>query len=339
MMKLTAATLVLMTSFAWGQSAPTAHPAPALRPGSRLVDGYWAKPAAKVKINDLVRLVDDDGRHLLIAQPASWIAPLLRNWRVSVIEIGGSDYAWKLSCPGRVWNDNRSAATQHLRVIAATDDMKSGDSMRLTKIDIVPHQASIQALIDIDDRPTSVNVVLSAQFAELSVAGIGETNAAIIHRADSARQLFARHPGDARRYMLPVLRLIGGGAAVMQPAAADVYRVFPNLPIDPLMTTTITKLTPDLADPDPRTRGRASEELASLGRRGVQAAMTLDLATLAPEAAERIIAFIRDNTREERSVEVLLRDASFLHDCLADPDPAVARAAADAVEKITSARP
>jgi len=295
-----------------------------IRPGWRLVDGGWTKPQAKLALSELVQLVDERGVHRLIAQPGSRVEPMLTNWRTSVVEIDQSDYAWKLSCTGRVWDDRKADGTQHLQLIAATDDALADMTIRLTKIEITPGQSAVQAaVVEPDGSATSILVVFSRDFTELALAPLGESKTNRIARASSAREMLREQPADARTYLVPVMRLLAGHANVLQPAAGDVYRVFPDLPVEPRYVETIQKLLPDLADRDPAIRQRASRELASLGRRGVQAAMRIDPETLAPEASDRIKAFIQSNTHDTRAPAALVADDSFLVDCLADPDQAV----------------
>ncbi len=323
-------------SLAFGQTKPTDLSAvsPAikskyLRPGWRLVDGGWVKPQAKVALTELVRVVDEDGVHRLIAQPATRIEPMLRNWRTSVIEIDDSDYAWKLSCTGRTWDERRADGTQHLQLVAATDDAMADSSIRLTKIDITPQQASVQAaVVDADGKARAILLVLSQNAVELAIAPLGQAKTDRIFRAPSVREMLRDHPADAKAYLVPLMQRLAADASVLQPAAGDVYRVFDDLTVDPLVMQTVAKIVPDLSDRDVSVRNRASKELSSLGRTGVQAAMKIDRAKLPPEAQDRIAQFITMNTHDPRDTGKLLADDDFLTDCLADPDPNVRNRAA-----------
>lgn len=297
----------------------TAH----VRPGWRLVDGGWVKPETKVSLSELVQIVQEDGEHRLRAQIASRVEPMLRNWRVSVVEIDDSDYVWKLSCAGRAWDDRRAEGTQHLQLIAATDDALADGRVRLTKIQITPQRSVIQAAVVEADGAKSILVVLSRGMTELAIAPLGQAKTDAIFRAKSVRELLSNHPEQARNYLLPVMQRLASEKDILLPAAGDVYRVFADLPVDDLISQTVAKIIPDLSDVDPEVRQRASRELASLGRRGVQSALRIDLTRLPPEAAARIAQWISDQSHDKRSVQALLGDDVFLLDCTADPDPHV----------------
>ena len=307
-----------------------------VRPGWRLVDGKWVRPQHTFHVDDLVRLVEEDGRHRVVVVNGSRAEPLLKNWRTALVELHDSAYAWKLSALGRVWDDARTDTTQHLQLTAATDHATADQNLRLTKIDISPQQQVIQAVIAATDdqgriEPISFILVLGRDFAEATVSGFNAPQPRVLIRSTSLRQLLIDHPKDARESAVPVLKLLtADGENPLMPLAGDVYRVFSDLPVDTQMNALIIALVKDLSSSEPRTRARASLELASLGRLGVRAAMQFDTTHLPPEAADRIAAFVAQNTHDPRPVDVLRQDSAFLYDCMSDPDPAV-RAAAGAI--------
>lgn len=295
-----------------------------IRPGWRLVDGGWVKPQAKVALSELFSVVTENDTHILQARPATRIEPMLRNWRTSVVELEGSDYAWKMSCAGRQWDAFRSEATQHLQLVAVTDDALADTKLRLTLVRVTPHQSIIQAaVIDPDKQPRSILLMLSRDTVELAVAPLGEARTDLIFRARTTRELLRDHPDEARAYLVPMLQRLAGGTSLLEPAAGDVYRVFSDLQPDPLVLETVRKIIPDLSNRDPKVRDRASRELASLKRQGVLAAMRIDRDSLPPEAADRLAGLITTHTHDPRTPEQLLGDDVFLTDCLADPDPRV----------------
>jgi hypothetical protein len=344
-MRLSAVPFLILATVAGAQSPTTkasdgASDLPAhvkskyIRPGWRLVDGGWVKPEARISLSELVHIVEEDGQFRLIAQTSSRVEPSLRNWRVSVVEIEDSDYVWKLSCVGRRWDDRRAEGTQHLQLIAATDDAMADGRVRLTKIEITPQRSIIQAAVVEADGAKSILVVLAHGMTELAIAPLGHAKTDAIFRAASVRELLFNHPEQARNYLLPVMQRLSNEKDILLPPAGDVYRVFADLPVDDLITQTVARILPDLSDIDPVVRERASRELASLGRRGVQSAMRIDRTRLPPEAADRIGALIARQSHDTRPVEKLLGDDVFLLDCTADPDPNV-RARATALLKAT----
>ncbi len=323
--------ILLLPALVYAQ--PTTQPQ--RRAGFRIVDGYWIKPQATLNLKDLMKVTDENGRHQLRFEPSKEIEPMLRNGRTSVVEIQGSNFAWKFSSPNRIWNEQRTEGIQSLELIAAADEMNASPQIALTRISIRPDVAIVQAIIEEDQKVLSVIALLSENFVELSITPAGQVNSDRVLRAPSARLLLRDHPIETRNYLIPILQILASNSMVMQPAAGDVYRAFPDVPVDPIITEVLSKIIPDLADPDPKFRNRASRDLQLLGRRGVQSAMQIDLEKIPPEAADRMADYIREHTHDERPADLLRINSNFLLDCLADPDPNIRNAAGDAIKKIT----
>ena len=151
--------------------------------------------------------------------------------------------------------------------------------------------------------------------------------------APSLLQLQADHPEELRRYLLPVLSRLGGGAA-LRAGAADVYGVFAELPPSSAVTEKLMRLLPRLDSDVFRERNEASAELANLGPAGIQSALRLDRAALGFEQNDRIDALIdRERHRLPGAPAVLRHDVSFLLECLEDADTAVRVAAKSELEK------
>ncbi|HEX8341958.1 MAG TPA: hypothetical protein VF624_13710, partial [Tepidisphaeraceae bacterium] len=186
-------------------------PQPLAPPKRRLVDGRWVVPDRTVRLDQFVRLVDDSGRLVLRAEIAPQLEPMLGNWRVAVVELEGNPFAWKASVRGRVWNFNRSAPTQHLQLISSTQDAPMPETLTLTKIDITPDQAAVQATVIENDKPLSVIAVLSPRFAELAISPAGQAGGAVVARSASARDMLRESPVVTRKYLIPLLRLLDSG--------------------------------------------------------------------------------------------------------------------------------
>lgn len=302
------------------------------RPGWFVVDGRFVQTQADLTPAELFTFHDTNGRFALHTRPSPRVEPLLKNYRTSLVRLSGSGYAWKLSCPGRVWDDTRAHGTQHLLLTAAVDPQFADDQWRLNRVEITPYLQAVGATVREDGEPTSCVVVLGRDFIEAAVGPPGGPPRVLI-RAPTARQLLLDRPTDVRRYVVPVLKLINGGENPLAPAAADVYRAFPDLPTDAGAARTVAGLLPKLNARDPAERRAASEALKSLGRRAVQAALRVDGSTLPPEAAERLATFVAEASRDARPPDGLRADASFLLDCLTDSDPNVRVAAGKLVGK------
>jgi hypothetical protein len=332
--RLTVAALV------FGAIAPAlAQPKPTAAPKRRLVDGHWVQPDRTVRLDQLVKLVDTDGRLGLRAEIAPRLEPMLGNWRTAVVEVEGNPFAWKASVRGRVWNFNRSAPTQHLQLISSPLDVPMPEAMTLTKIEITPDQSAVQATLIESGKALSVIVVLSPRFVELAVTPAGEAGgASVMARSASARDMLRETPHAARKYLIPLLRLLSGGENPLRPGAADVYRAF-DVPPDPAALAAVNRLLPRLAAPDAAERDAASAELAALGRRAVRAAMAVDAEAVHPEAAARLRAVIDATAHDPRPPADLRADLTFVIDATTDPDPVVAREAKLLLAEMTKPKP
>ena len=298
------------------------------RAGWVVVNGRFVKPQTEVKRDELFRF-DTAGPFNLIAKPAARIEPLIKNYRTSLVTLEGSPFAFTLGCVGRVWNDTKSAGSQHLTLSAVEDGLFADETMRLTRIEITPTQQVAQAIIQEDGDPISVIVVFGPNFTEATIGLFGKPPKVLIRSTD-ARTLYRERPIEMRKYVTPLLKLLTGGPNPLAPAAGDVYRAFPEMPADATAAAAVAAEVPKLASGDPRVRQRASDTLAALGPRGVQAVLRLDRSRLPPEAAARVADLIAAATTDPRPADALRADPNFLLDCLNDPDANV-RAAAGAL--------
>src|SRR4051794_24660232 len=86
---------LLGPTVAFGQS----HLSPALqkrvknftRPGWVVIDGRFAQPQANFSPGELFTFADIDGRFTIVAKPAERAEPLLKNYRVALVRLIGSD--------------------------------------------------------------------------------------------------------------------------------------------------------------------------------------------------------------------------------------------------------
>ena len=301
------------------------------RAGWVVVNNRFVKPQANLKREELFRF-DTAGQFTLVATPAARIEPLIRNYRTGLVTLVDSPFAFTVSCLGRVWNDTKSAGTQHLTLSAVEDGLFADETMRLTRIEITPTQQVAQAIIQEDGDPVSVIVVFGPNFTEAKVGRFGGTPKVLVRSTD-ARALYRERPIEVRQYVTPLLKLLTGGPNPLGPAAGDVYRAFAEVPADGKATAALAAELPKLASGDPRVRQGASAAIAALGPRGVQAALKLDPTRLPPEAAARVANLIDAASPDPRPADVLRADPNFLLDCLDDADPNVRAAAGALVRK------
>jgi hypothetical protein len=143
-----------------------------------------------------------------------------------------------------------------------------------------------------------------------------------------------KHPDEACRYLLPLLRTMTG-QPILRPGAGDVYRVFPDIPADPAVTHRIDEILPALASSDPTERDRATAALNALGRPGVLAAIRYDTELLLPEQRTRLQNVVAKQTVlgfEDPTKEAA--DVNFLVECLEDEDLAVRTRAKGMLEQV-----
>ena len=321
--------IVCLLFFAAAQTSAAPPAAMAKTPRWQAVDGRWVRPDRTCRVSQFVKLVEKNGQLRLAINLSLDVEPMLVNFRTAVIELEESPFAWKVSTIGRVWNFNRSAATENLQMVAAAEGVKMPGRFVLTKITITPQVSVLQAAGVVDDQAVSVIVVFTQQFTELAVSELGKAKAITMERGASAREILQAAPASARKYLIPALQLVNGGQNPLTPGAGDVYRAF-DVPVDGAAQAAVAKLLPRLASPDARERDAASAELASLGRPGVRAAMGLDQESLPLEAAVRVQRTIDAATFDPRSPEQMRGDLTFVIDAARDPDPHV-RAAAEAL--------
>jgi hypothetical protein len=154
-----------------------------------------------------------------------------------------------------------------------------------------------------------------------------------VAQASSLMQLRAEHPEPFRLYVLPLLAQFTD-PSFLQPGAADVYSVFPEIPADQKIAEDLNQLIPQLDADDPIDREAASERLRQLGGPGVLAALRLDETILSEEQKLRVHSFV-SGFRRRPSVDPAMerRDLAFLIDCLEFDDPSVRSAAKAELER------
>src|SRR5690606_29977938 len=95
------------------------------------------------------------------------------------------------------------------------------------------------------------------------------------------------HPEEIRKYVAPLLATLNG-FDVLRPGAADVYRVFNEIPASPEMIQKVEELLILIGSPIPDQRTAGSKALAELGRPAVLAVLRMELAFLTPEERARL---------------------------------------------------
>ena len=153
-------------------------------------------------------------------------------------------------------------------------------------------------------------------------------------RLDEFAQIQTQVPDFWNNYVVPALRRLGPGRA-----AADVYRVFDQIPADPKVTRDVMALVARLGADELTERDAAARELRTKGRAAMLATMRLDPALLSPEQNSRLAWFrAADGWVRVEDVDSARRDEAFLEACLEDEDPAVRVAAANTLAAVRASR-
>jgi hypothetical protein len=132
-------------------------------------------------------------------------------------------------------------------------------------------------------------------------------------------QLTANAPGLVSDFLRPVLRRLGAARP-----AADVYRVFDQIPADPTVKKKLRPLLIDLEAPDAAAREAAVDAIKALGRPGVLACLRTNPSTLSPEQQGRLRSlYASEGWLHVSDVEAARTDVEFLSSCAEDDDPRV----------------
>lgn len=146
-------------------------------------------------------------------------------------------------------------------------------------------------------------------------------------------QLWNDHQRECRTFLVPLLRTIAPRENVLRPRAGDVYRAFDAIPADAEVTRQVRAILPELEAESPAAREAASAKIDALGPAGVLAILRMDRGDCTPEQTARLGAIVQRHSTL-RDPAGWRRDIYFLTDCLEDADPAVRRAALDAVRAV-----
>lgn len=303
-----------------------------VRDGWRLVAGQWMQPAAVVPWSQIVRVETDGPMIRIVAAPSERLEQIVRGDRVVLIDIPGSSWAWMIDFKGRVWNPARTAATQNLRVVAASDEPGSPIcepiSLRITPDAVVVEGSSFR-----EEASYRSGIVFDSDGVRVQVTRQSSHDKVEPLLNEAASNLFEierRSPRLFRQFVRPVFTELAAGRPVASPGAADVYAAFDEPLADESMVTRVRDLCLDLANPRPDVRERAAASLEALGNAGVLAAMRLDRSLLPPAAARSLDVFVDSHRRlRDRTKDDLLADPFFLIDCLSFADATVPQLARD----------
>jgi len=154
-------------------------------------------------------------------------------------------------------------------------------------------------------------------------------------KAVDFRMLMIEHGDAVRAYVAPLLDELAG-KRLLAPRAADVYRVFRDVPASVEGVAKLAELLKDLADRDPGVRRKAESKLIAGGDDVMLAAIRAPLEKLsAPQQSAIQRSVEAQQTLLDSQLDRAREDIMFLIDCLDFDDRAVREKAKAGIERYT----
>ena len=154
--------------------------------------------------------------------------------------------------------------------------------------------------------------------------------------ASDLRALVRDHPGEAEKYVRPLLRDLGQ-KSLLEPEARTAWQVFPDRwRPDPEAARKVRELLPGLGGADFHSREAAEAGLRRLGDAGTAVLLHTDRAGLSPEqnlGIDRLLADLHPLSAAEAAG--LRDDTEFLLDCLTIDDAKLRAAALDRLRELS----
>jgi hypothetical protein len=277
------------------------------------------------KMDDLARFVVADGR-----LQCEWVADKFPNGQARRIRVDGSDATWLV---------NRFNAGPNAYYNITRYDFDAPETeFWMTQFSF---QEGVNVLTVYAQGGEACEVsrlffTQQASTATLNLSGVenNRLRQILIATAPDLYRLRNDHPDEIRRFLIPLLRKVTL-QPILRPGAADVYRVFHQIPAPTQATATLVALLPGLASADPDVRDRSSAALRAMGPAGALAALRFDPDLLVPEQANRLAALVALHSRVSiDDPSAAATDPAFLLDCFEDDDPVVRAAAKAALERV-----
>lgn len=297
-----------------------------------------AKLAETYELNSLVRYSCEQGRLLpQFTLPDAW-----NKGDVLRVPIKGSDAQW-------VWRVTPSKtpkptpADRIVEIWYRDPGHEKQNGFAKASVYSRGSYLAISAVVRIKDHSITLSLRSRNDAKTIEFEAYAEEDGQFMQQLVSAQgpsleTIRAEHQQEVDQLLGPLLRTLTH-SNLLGPGPADVYRLFSTIEPDSRAVSRIRQLLPDLGSPEPSRRDKASDELATLGRAGVLAAIRWSSATLSPEQRARLTRFIDSHRRRQIiNLEIARRDPMLLLECLEDDDPAIRTSAHQALEKVL-ARP
>ena len=327
--------------------APLASAAPPasqpVRPGYRLVDGQWISVGKMESWQSILSVDLVDGQ--LIAKVAldKSMLPKLAGGRRIATTIGESPLAWVMSYSNFTGGGDASKRGNYLRAagLPVAGAPEGSDRLRLSGVLIEPTGLLIRGEGMVNDHKIICELHQEAttdttqKFLSLKIIdqpANGQPRQ-LDAKAIDFRMLLVEQGDAMRGYVAPLLDELAG-KVVLAPRAADVYRIWRDIPASAEGNAKLAAVLAELSDRDPQVRKSAEAKMNGADAALMLAAIRVPRAQLNSPQQGAILRFIERNQLVlDAQVERTREDLLYLIDCLDFEDRAVRERAKAGIER------
>lgn len=313
-------------------AAPATQPG---RPGYRLVQGQWI---SSIKIESWQKLLDArivEGQLEVQVSIDKLLDRQFVGGRRVAAEVGQSPLVWVLSRS----EFKAGMATQrgvYLQAVGLPAAPIADEGYRLSAVMVDPTGIVVRGDGKIENRDATCELRYDRVKGFLSlriVDGVpGEQPRGLQANAADLRMLLLEHGDAMRLYVVPLLNELAG-QPILQPRAADVYRLFPEIPATPEGIAKLTPILQLLSDPDPKLRDKGDDALNRSGDDVVLAAMRATNLNAQQQGAVRRF-LVRRQLLLDTQIERMREELPYQIDLLDFDDRAVRERAKARIERI-----
>ncbi|MGF1633053.1 MAG: hypothetical protein ACFCVE_04315 [Phycisphaerae bacterium] len=295
--------------------------------GSWVVQGRLARPSSTVRLGQILKLQNDDGRLTLLPDLDRRVAPLLKPGRRVLARIDGSPSVMMLEASRLQEQEGR--VTGVILANLAHPEAATAGRVALVGLRVAPGSVTL-----FGSTPEGRKIVLT-DFVRggASLVVFAEEGEAVVRlQAEDLYALYAADRQTGQALLTPLVMPFAGSTNPFAAASGDAYRAFTQIEPSAAERERVFGLMRRLVHPEPAVREAATQELAEHVDSAVLVASRQDLSRLPPEVRLRLQTLVSQCTRRpEETPQQLLADPAFLQDCLLHPDARVRRAARDAL--------
>lgn len=306
------------------------------RPGYRLVNRQWISTTTITSWQELLTASIVEGQLEIAVSIDPTLQSQFRSGRRLAAEIGESSLVWILTVSEFKAGEALRRGV-YLRAAGIPAAPVTDDRYRLSAIVVEPTGTVIRGQGRMDNRVVQCELrhdrVKNFISLQISDTAPGQQPRGLQANAVDLRMLLFEHGDAMRLYVVPLLSELAG-EPILRPRAADVYRLFPDIPASPKARARLARILDRLADADPRVRTAADDELNLQGDDVVLAA--LRATNLNPPQQGAIRRFLmRRQLLLESQIERMREEMSYQIDLLDFDDRAVRERAKAMIERLT----